>query len=72
MPVAARITAKGEASAGALLVSLAPGFADAGADAGAAIAGVEMAAKQKIRIEPLPTKQGPDQFFRGRFPGIFG
>ena len=42
------------------------------AGAGAAIAGVEMAAKQKIRIEPLHTKQRPDQFFRGGIPGIFG
>ena len=71
---AARITAKGEPSAGALVASFALVFAEvaAGADAGAAIALVEMAAKQKTRIEPIPTKQRPDQFFRGGIPGIFG
>jgi hypothetical protein len=70
--VAASTTAKGELPADALPASLALGFAGAAAADGAAIALVEMAAKQKFRIEPILTKQRPDQFFPGGIPGIFG
>jgi len=67
--VAASTLAKGEPLADASFAFVLAGAA-AGADAGIAL--VEMAAKEKIRIEPIPTKQGPDQFFRGGIPGIFG
>lgn len=70
--VAASTVAKGEPPVDALPTSFALDFAGEAAGAGAAIAVVEIAAKQKIRIEPILTKQRPDQFFRGGIPWISG
>ena len=53
-----------EPSLGARLASFALLVAAAAGGACTAIALVEMAANQKIRIEPIPTKQRPDQFIR--------